>query len=69
MEEKLISMDDVIQYLRETFSEHVNRGGYVSVETYFDSVDELIDDFRDEFEGKIRGIQMDLETVGLTLFN
>lgn len=66
MEEKLISMDDVIQYLRETFYEHVNRDGYVSVETYFDSVDELIDDFRDEFEGKIRGIQVDLETVGLT---
>lgn len=66
MEEKLISMDDVIQYLRETFSEHENRDGYVSVGTYFSSVDDLIDNFRDEFEDKIRGVQVDLETVGLT---
>lgn len=32
--------------------------------SYF--VDDLIDNFRDEFEDKIRGIQVDLETVDLT---
>ena len=62
MEEKLISMAEAIQYLREMFSDCENSDGYPYVAAYsVDSVDELVEDFEDHFAEKVG---FDFETRG-----
>lgn len=61
MEDKMISMAEAIQYLRDKFYEDVNQDGYPYVKTYFDSVDELVEDFEDHFAEKVG---FDFETRG-----
>lgn len=61
MEDKMISMAEAIQYLRDKFYEGVNQDGYPYVQTYFDSVDDLVEDFEDHFAEKVG---FDFETRG-----
>jgi hypothetical protein len=62
MEDKMISMAEAIQYLREMFSDCENGDGYTYVASYsVDSVDELVEDFEDHFAEKVG---FDFETCG-----
>ena len=49
-EEQMIPISEVCNYLRETFSDCENRDGYPYVSSYFKSVEELVDDFRETFK-------------------
>lgn len=51
-EEKKVSIDEVCNYLFETFCDCENRDGYKTISTYFRTVEELVDDFRKTFSGK-----------------
>ena len=49
-EEQMIPISEVCNYLRETFSDCENRDGYPYVSSYFNSVEELVEDFRNTFK-------------------
>lgn len=49
-EEEMIPISEVCNYLRETFSDCENKDGYPYVAAYCNSVDELVDDFRNTFK-------------------
>ena len=49
-DEKMIPISKVYDYLFETFHECENRDGHPYVACVFDSVEELIDDFRETFD-------------------
>lgn len=49
-EEQMIPISEVCNYLRETFSDCENMDGYPYVSSYFNSVEELVDDFSERFK-------------------